>query len=337
MSTITNNTTNCSFGSDYYCIVLINVRRALGILSVIGILFVILLIVILRRYRALVQRLILYLAISALFDGIGYIIGKYNLTDGLLCTLQGFWLQFFDWMVVVWMCNITANLAWNVLFMRPTNKWFEVYYLLVSVLVPIFFASIPFINDSYGPAGLWCWIDNETVLEKVFRFIAWYIPSYIIVFLMFVVYIIIICRVTMHVRSYDPTNPYSNIQRELLKKEIFPLMKYPCLFLLLNIFPLINRIQNTIDPFHPVFILTLLQALSSPLLGLCLALVFALDTQTLKELKWSNLKVHFATCCRKVPQMEEYDVNQGSPNPGNDPSHISEYAYLVDNKHSKVI
>ena len=331
------STTNCTFGNDYYCIVLINVRRSLGILSVLGTIFVILLIILLRRYRVLVQRLILYLTITALFDGIGYIIGKYDLTESFLCTLQGFWLQFFDWMVVVWMCNITSNLTWNVVFMRPTNKWFELFYVSVSFFVPLFFACIPFIHNSYGPAGLWCWIDNETTYEKVFRFITWYIPSYIIVCLMFIVYIVIICRVTIHVRSYDPTNPYSNVQRELLKKEIYPLMKYPCLFLLLNIFPLINRIQDAISPAKPIFVLTLLQALSSPLLGLCLALVFALDTQTLKELKWSNLKVHLTTCCRKVPQMEEYEVHQGTPNPENEYSVVSEYAYLVDTKQSKVI
>ncbi|KAI6656474.1 Cyclic AMP receptor-like protein A-like isoform X2 [Oopsacas minuta] len=333
--------TNCTYGSDYYCMILINVRRSLGIVSIIGTIFVILLIFLLKRYTLLVQRLILYLTISALFDGIGYTIGKYDLTEGFFCTFQGAWLQFFDWMVVVWMCNITANLTWNVVFMRPTNRWFEVFYLSVSFVVPLFFACLPFINDSYGPAGLWCWIDNETVLEKVFRFVTWYIPTYIIVFLMFAVYLMIICRVTMHIRSYDPTNPYSSIQRELLKKEIYPLMKYPCVYLLLNLFPLVNRIQDAIVPKHPIFILALLQAVSSPLLGLCLALVFALDTQTIKELKWSNLKVHVSTCCRKVPQMEEYDVYQGATDYQHEHSihsNLSEHARLiVDNRHSKVI
>ena len=339
--TPTNMTnSSCYFGSDYYCNVLIGIRRGLGIISVIGTVFVVLLIFLLQRYKVLVQRLILYLTISAFFDGIGYTIGKYNLGEGFLCTFQGFWLQFFDWMVVVWMCNITANLTWNVVFMRQTNRWFEVFYLSVSFLVPLFFASLPFINDSYGPAGLWCWIDNETILEKLFRFLVWYIPSIIIVILMFVIYLLIICRVTAYVRSYDATNPYSNLQRELLKKEIYPLMKYPCVFLLLNIFPLVNRIQDAISPNNPSFIPSLLQALSSPMLGLCLALVFALDTQTLKELKCSNLKGHISRCFHKVPEMEEYSVEQGAPDYLYEHSvhaNLSEYDHLVKPKQPRVV
>lgn len=34
---------------------------------------------------------------------------------------------------------------------------------------------IPFIGDTYGDAGAWCWIDNSTT-GKVWRFLAFYIP-----------------------------------------------------------------------------------------------------------------------------------------------------------------
>lgn len=332
-----SSSNNCSFPEEYLCTILINVRRSLGVVSVVGTLIVLVLILLLRRYKLLVQRLILYLTLSACFDGIGYILGTNKVTEGPLCTFQGFWLQFFDWMVVVWMCNITTNLLWNVFIMRHTKWWFEVFYLFISFLIPLIFASIPFTANAYGPAGLWCWIDNDTPLEKTFRFAAWYIPTYIIIFFMFLIYIIIICRVTVYVRSYDPTNPYSNVQKELLKKEIFPLMKYPCVYLLLNLFPLANRIQDTIMS-RPIFVLSLLQAVSSPILGLCLALVFALDTQTLKELKWSNLKAHLKACCRDTPQMREYEVQQGEPiSPNEHPSDLSEYARLVGTKNAKVI
>ncbi|XP_034417001.1 uncharacterized protein si:dkey-100n23.5 isoform X3 [Cyclopterus lumpus] len=62
-----------------------------------------------------------------------------------------------------------------------------------------------------------------------------------------------------------------------LAEEIKPLKWYPSVYLLVSIFPLINRLHNAFYPQDPSFPLTLLHVLSVPLHGLANAFVFGLD------------------------------------------------------------
>ncbi|TDH06719.1 hypothetical protein EPR50_G00116130 [Perca flavescens] len=62
-----------------------------------------------------------------------------------------------------------------------------------------------------------------------------------------------------------------------LAEEIKPLKWYPSVYLLVSIFPLINRLHNAFYPQDPSFSLTLLHVLSAPLHGLANAFVFGLD------------------------------------------------------------
>lgn len=68
---------------------------------------------------------------------------------------------------------------------------------------------------------------------------------------------------------------------------------YPIVYLLANFFPLINRIQNASSSGrhdNPVFVLTLLHALTNPLQGALNALVYGCDKETLSKLTWTHIK-----------------------------------------------
>ena len=111
-------------------------------------------------------------------------------------------------------------------------------------------------------------------------------------------------------RKWDPYNPASERYRELIRREINPLIFYPLVFLLLNIFSSINRIQNAVAPKYPIFALFLLQAISDPILGLGCSIVFVINRDTLRELKWSNFKSTMLTRCKQRTKVTAYEATE---------------------------
>ena len=299
---------SCIFSEQDYCIGLEVVRRGIGTISCLSSVFIVLLIFLFRRYEFTSQRLILYLVTATFFDSLAYALGGIYIAQSPLCTVDGFYLSIADWGVVVWVCNITVNLFWNVVVLRPSNLYLEAFYICAGIGVPLFFGMFPFINDSYGPAGLWCWI-NESVTGQYLRFLTWYIPIWIIIPGLFVMFLIVIIKLSYEVRKWDPYNPASERYRELIRREIKPLILYPLVFLLLNIFPSINRIQNAVAPKYPIFALYLLHGFSSPILGLGCTFIFVINRETLKELQWHNFKQTLLTRFKPRGKIEEYDAN----------------------------
>ena len=297
----------CIFPEDVYCQALGGIRRTIGAISVLSSIFILLLIFLFRRYEFTSQRLILYLVTATLFDALSYALGGFVLTESALCTIDALYLHVVDWGVVVWVCNITVNLFWNVVILRATNRYFEIFYICAGIAVPLFFAGFPFIDSSYGPAGLWCWIVDDDV-GQILRFLTWYVPLWTIIPGLFFAFLVIIAKLSWELRKWDPYNPSADRYRELIRREIKPLILYPLVFLLLNIFPTINRIQNAIAKDNPIFALYALHAFSSSLLGVGCTLIFVVNRDTLKELKWSNFKQTVLTRFKSRGKVEEYDA-----------------------------
>ncbi|MGH0131623.1 UNVERIFIED_CONTAM: hypothetical protein FKN15_047123 [Acipenser sinensis] len=77
---------------------------------------------------------------------------------------------------------------------------------------------------------------------------------------------------------------------EFAAEEIKPLKWYPSVYLLVSLFPLINRLHNAFNPLQPVFSLTLLHVISAPLHGLANAFVFGLDKDTWGQLSFTSMQ-----------------------------------------------
>ena len=279
----------------------------MGAISALSSIFILLLIFLFRRYEFTSQRLILYLVTATLFDALSYTFGGFAIYESPLCTIDGLYLHLVDWGVVVWVCNITVNLFWNVVVLRATNRYFEIFYILVGIGVPLFFGVFPFIGNSYGPAGIWCWIVDDST-GQVLRFLTWYVPVWIIIPGLFVAFLVIITKLSWELRKWDPYNPSADRYRELIRREIKPLILYPFVFLLLNVFPSINRIQNAVAKDSPVFALYVLHSISSSLLGAGCTLIFVVNRDTLRELKWSNFKQTLLTRFKSRGKVEEFDA-----------------------------
>lgn len=239
-----------------------------------------------KRYVVFAQRLILYLSCAALLDSIAYLMSS-DIDDGPMCNFQGWWLTFFDWMVLLCVSCLTFNLFMNVIKQTVTERY-EWLYIGICVFIPLLVSCLPFTTDRYGPAGAWCWI----VEDIGWRIGIWYGPLFVIIVFMMVIYGYIIYTLSRKASSWEGTyDPNTERQHRLLKEDIKPLRVYPFIYLAVSIFPLINRIQNAFSPENHVFVLVLLSSISSPLHGALNAVVFGMDKETFHKLRFSEIKL----------------------------------------------
>ncbi|XP_033118237.1 cyclic AMP receptor-like protein A isoform X2 [Anneissia japonica] len=298
------------FDEQKKCDIIVAVKRVVASFSIIGCLLMIGVIWLFRKYIFFVQRLILCLSIAALFDSIA-LMGDMH-PDGPWCEFQAWMLSFFDWAVLLWVCCITFNLYYNVIKMKSSEK-FEILYHVISWGFPLFISLLPFIGDHYGPAGAWCWINGSG--ETYWRFFTWFGPLFVIIIIMFAVYSYLTYRLNQRVRTWEGTyDPDVEHSKELLKQDIKPLKAYPFIYLVLSIFPLINRIQNAANPDNPVFGLVLLHAICSPLQGVFNAIAYGLDKETISRLSWPQINNAFKSKFSSKAVIGEYNIDDPSAN-----------------------
>ncbi|KAK3589962.1 hypothetical protein CHS0354_034987 [Potamilus streckersoni] len=254
-------------------------------------------------------RLILYLSISAAFMCISYLMGELH-PDGVLCDFQAWWMTFFDWSVLLWVVCITFNLYMNAVLGKITEKY-EWLYHLVCWSTSLLFSCLPFIGDHYGPAGAWCWIKDDWQ----WRVGIWYGPLIALILLMFVVYVYMSCTLNRRVARWEGMyDPDTERSKQLLRDDIKPLRAYPFVYLAVTIFPLVNRIQNAIDPSHAVFPLVLLASITVPLHGALNALVFGMDRETLKRLTPLHIKMAFQSHFERGAEIHEFPSEEVTEN-----------------------
>ena len=86
-----------------------------------------------------------------------------------------------------------------------------------------------------------------------------------------------------------------NRKEETLKRRLhdeawWPLIFLPIGVLFLNFFPLIRTFHNYANPNNPSYTLWILNAIFAPLQGGYIALVYVLDSGTLKQLTYRNIR-----------------------------------------------
>ncbi|XP_073422118.1 cyclic AMP receptor 3-like isoform X5 [Dendrobates tinctorius] len=256
---------NCTwFGaqpsSSSQCVTITVVKRITATFSLIGCFCMLIVIWLFRKYNSLAQKMILSLAIAAFFDSIAYVMSEV-LPDGVLCNFQAWWLTYFDWCALAWVSSITLNLYLNVVKEMRTDQY-QLAYHFTAWGVPFILSCLPLFGDLYGPAGAWCWITDEHV---AWRFVVWYIPLFTLIFLMMLCYLRIIYVAKQRVQTvlslsfpvmhqtlqvitwsgtYDPGRERSKI---IMAEEIKTLKWYPCVYLAVSLFPLLNRWLSNLD------------------------------------------------------------------------------------------
>ena len=177
----------------------------------------------------------------------------------IACKTTAFLLEYFMWIKLLFTICPVFHLSLFCLAVCLKNfQKLEIGYVLFSILLPLLYTWIPFIHNSYGVSGAWCWIrdwKDDCATQKyhegiIEQYVLWYGPLFISLALSFVAVFIIL--IVLAQRAYAHKNQESeclieNHERNQNMKELLPLLAYPVIFYVLVLFPLIDRIHSAIS------------------------------------------------------------------------------------------
>lgn len=278
----------CLLSSDPdRCTTIDALHKTFSSLSLIGSFIVVVLILLLKEYRMVSQKMILFMVISAFFDSIAYLMGGINATHGATCDAQSFLMQFFDWATLLWVTMITTNLI-LIVKNKETANYYWIYHGVVW-LVALFFAIVPYFEDTYGHAGLWCWIKRE---YSDYRFGTWFIPLLVICVGMFVGLLYVIYSVCQSTKALVGESVTTENMNKRYRDELKPLAFYPLVYVALNIPTLMYRIDDASHPTTtPNYTLLVLSSIFGPSVGAVNAIIFAaLNLSSIRNLSWFNVR-----------------------------------------------
>lgn len=321
-STALDDNITCTDFSQPIFIAVGALRSTSSFISVLASVFVISLIVLFKKYVFFVQRLILYLSITVMLNGLSRTVvisylhpGNQN-TDNA-CIAIGFLDQ-----LTVWMYQVATLVIMFYIYTKTVHvkdlKW-EKFYLVATFVFPFFFAWIPFIKLTYGPAGPWCWIrrtnddctDNE--LGIIHRYVLFYGPSYLI--LAIILGMLIVMKVVIYKKKdkliINVNRPDAIKQYEMLVNETKNLVWYPVILIIVQLPGVVNRATEELYS-GTVYPLWFIHAIIFPLQGAFICIAYALDPDTRQALKKCSPRSIVNSCMKKsANKPEEYPVSIG--------------------------
>ena len=220
----------------------------------------------LKLFKKFTYRLAMYQVLSGMMLGFIHVLtpslinySGNSLPYLIVCKARAFLVEYFMWVKLLFTVYLIFHLFCLSVFLKNLQK-LELIFVLTSTLFPLLFCWVPFIHNSYGLAGAWCWIRDwkddcatqhyiEGIIEQ---FTLWYGPLFVCLTISIVAAIIILIvllwRMCIIQSSQQPLlkNDMKQKHTEILK-ELLPLLAYPFLFFCLYLFPLINRLYDAIN------------------------------------------------------------------------------------------
>ena len=261
------NSTECSdFLKDEKNRILI-AKSGTGLLTFSMCLIAVSIVLRMRLYKHFTYRLAMYQILSSLCLSVAEVsfITLRNYDDDTyqqkVCKTTAFLLEYFLWIKLLFTLCLVFHLFSLAVCLKNFQK-LEIGYVLFSILFPLLYTWIPFIHNSFGIAGAWCWIRdwkddcaNEKYHEGIIeQFVLWYGPLFISLTLsvvaVFIILIVLAQRAYAHKKNPENECLIENHERNQNKKaikELLPLLTYPVLFYILALFPLINRVYSAIS------------------------------------------------------------------------------------------
>jgi len=186
------------------------------ILSLFGAGFIIITFILLSEQRIFFHRkLVFIMSICDFFTAAFYLLtplyNHNNLEKGSsdvnyfvpkqLCLFQAINLQFWQLSSFGWTVIICFNLYFTIIKNKDAEPFYPLYHLIVwsyNIIIGV----ILYVENAYGAAGQWCWLD---VNSYEWRLIAAYIPLWLVWIYSVLVYI----RLVVHIRKIFTNNEIS--------------------------------------------------------------------------------------------------------------------------------
>ena len=241
-------------------------------------------VVCLKSYRFFSYRLAAYQVLSSLVFNITQILALSLLGDDdslyyeIACRADAFLLQYTVWVKLLFTLCLSFHFFCLTVFLKSFENW-ESIYILVSILFPFLPACIPFIHYNYGLVGAWCWIKewkhdcatNHYLEGTIEQSVLWYGPLFVslilVVISFMIIPVVIACRACRKRQDDEAALLGSEEKQVKAIKRLLPLLAYPLMFLLLAIFPLVNRIFSPTSQYAS-YRLALAHAITEPSWGI---------------------------------------------------------------------
>lgn len=297
-------------------------RSVIGLFSCVCCALVVFIIVLFKKYKFYSQRLILYLAITAAIHAFSYSLTRVNYytpreIEDRYCFFGGLLNHYTAANEVLSVCFMTLNLVVKALCRRSTVKA-EPVIVVVIFLLPASWYWVPLWLNAYGTAGGWCTIRTLNSDCTRYEYEPWlqlglrYIPLYSLMLLTLVSIVLVAMKTTTCTRTWTSTkwvgrwDPVAETAaRQKLKKDIRLVIWYPIIFILFNIFALINQIFRAAGSKPPSFLIYC-RIFTSTIRGAVIALAFALDSETRQRLRPAQCKASCLEWLGRRETVEEY-------------------------------
>ena len=266
-----NHTDNCTTVSQGDKNTLLYVSGSVAIFSGLYCLLALAAVIIKRLYKKPIYRLAMYQVTVALLQSftlaLGLMLIDYNeeeLYYQVSCKATAFMGQFFIVVNLFFISWLTFHLFVFAVFFKDLKR-LEWLYISSSVLIPLLVACIPFITDSYGVAGAWCYIrslkqeGNCTTKPDVIgiteQFSLYYGPAAVLFTINVMAIVAVTVTMVCRMWTYKPQLRVNNfeLQEQLLSvkgynqnakalKQILPLFAYPIIYFVLFLAAFSNRL-----------------------------------------------------------------------------------------------
>ena len=271
------------------------VLQTFSLLSLIGCLVIVGLIVMLKKYKFTTQRLILWLSVSGFFRSLVYLLPHPKKSQVNYCRVKGFFDQYFISTHLLWVFMIAVNCL-CIVKRKPYQQYYKWYHVIVWVGSMVL-AIIPLFKDSYGEAGIWCWIKRDTGV----RFGVWYVPLFVLCFCMFSINVYLIWFLMKNQRHVNNRSDDERTAYKRIRKDLISLLAYPVFYILFYIPIFTFRVTEETNPnVKPNYGLTIAIVVFTPCLGVVYAVAFVLINASLKEISFA-------------PLMALFDLNSNNP------------------------
>ncbi len=314
---------SCNISNDTIFLIVACIRGFSGFVSCLAGLWVIILIILLRKYTFHIQRLILYLGIGSVMSGLTnalQILYRHPTTEPekRYCASVAFFDQISDWSVYLATLIITIHLYLKAVHNKTVKL--EILSFAIIFILPLTLNWVPFLKETYGPAGPWCWIQlnypdtcHRNTFGYILRIVLWYVPSNVILAIIIILYVIMLISLRRQKRQYKcQYSPEQEQNWKMKVKEVRLLIWYPLLLLLVQIPAMVNRLVEIITDSQAdnYYFLWFIAAIFSPIHGGLMCLAYALDPETrsrIRRCSWRSLRHQFNT----NSGVHDYPVEKG--------------------------
>lgn len=271
-----------------------------GVIGVLVCLISLGLVIVFKLYRYFVHRLAVYQVLGALLFSVACVLELLTTPveyKEFLCVLMGFFLQYTQWLKLVFTFCLTFHLfCFTVFYINLDN--FENFYIFLAIILPLLLNWVPFIHEVYGPAGVWCWIQNwknnipgedreEGVIEE---YTLLYGPALfglsISAITVTVVIVVLVCRAKCNNQSAgieeEPLLQIKKQRQQKVLREVLPLIVYPILSITFYVPAFVNRLIGSLNK-KANFISFMWSAVSLPFLGIFAGLALIVHIVVLRK------------------------------------------------------